>query len=1085
MAMHTTRQKIAQTSAATAASLKLGTSALAVLAVASAPAFAQSINDEIVVTAQRTEQSLQDVPIAVSAFGGEELDDRQIEALTDIQFNIPNFSFSRSNFTGSSIVLRGIGALAVGSSTEPAVSVHQNSVFLSSTRLFETEFFDIERLEILRGPQGTLYGRNATGGVINVITAKADPSEVGGHVDVEYGNFSSVKLRGALNVPLIEDYLAARIAGTVIQRDGYTENIVTGNDIDDRDIYAIRASTRWLPTDNTTVDFVASYFKEDDSRARASNFACNTDFSGLQGCLPGAVEFGGLGPDLRSSFLANTSQEALGLIGALNGLPADAAGVFGLFSLEDGPQLLQQALPTDPRQVALDFDPRNRAEETVLTLNVQHDFDKFSVNFNAGWGNSKIDSIQDFDLGVGTPLRAPAFLATGLPQGALFPGAPAGALGPGSPAIPPAPSIDVGGFPILANNFFGAGGLIPLSSFDFDGLSGAIGNNTFGFFDNYQTANQSIGETDYHSFELVVNSDLDGRFNFLVGANYLESNGFADFAVSTTGLDYFSVLAGSLGARGSVYQQTIQAGLAADPFLSAGAAAGFFSLADLAALAGADPQAFVQTTAGAISAAAGSQGIVLDGTATAQGILDTAVGAANQVDGLAAFVPYFYNDTDDAFTESFSLFGEFYLDITDTLKFTGGVRHNFETKGVRDRGNLLDSVGVAVVPVGTTNLRPLLDADELTEGTPGAVNDFRIVQDDFDQTTGRAVLQWTPTENIETYISYTRGYKPGGFNPRAPAGAIQIPGTFGDENINAYEAGLKSVLMDGSLRANLTGFYYDYSGLQVSNIINNTSFNENINAAVWGLEGEFVVRPMDDMVFNANLSYLNTDIGNFATLDARDPLGGSTEDVLLADITDGQNCILDTNGSPSFIGAGNPVRDQIIAGLNAAGQAVLAGTFEALTATPFTSCSALSDVVGGLQAFGLTGASVTQGNNVDVTGNRLPGSSEFTVSAGLQHTFRTANGLTITPRADAYYQTEFFTSIFNTVQDRVDGYVVANAQITVEPEEGNWFVRGFVQNLTDNDAITGQFTNPQSVGSYTSVFLIEPRRYGIGAGFRF
>ena len=74
-------------------------------------------------------------------------------------------------------------------------------------------FFDIERLEILRGPQGTLFGRNATGGVINVITNKADPSEVGGHIDAEYGNFSSVKIKGALNVPIIQDVLGARLAG--------------------------------------------------------------------------------------------------------------------------------------------------------------------------------------------------------------------------------------------------------------------------------------------------------------------------------------------------------------------------------------------------------------------------------------------------------------------------------------------------------------------------------------------------------------------------------------------------------------------------------------------------------------------------------------------------------------------------------------------------------------------------------------------------------------------------------------------------------------------------------------------------------
>lgn len=86
--------------------------------------------------------------------------------------------------------------------TEPSVSIHQNDVYIQAPRLFETEFFDIERLEILRGPQGTLFGRNATGGVINVITRKASTDAVAGYVDAEYGNYESVKVNGALNVPI-------------------------------------------------------------------------------------------------------------------------------------------------------------------------------------------------------------------------------------------------------------------------------------------------------------------------------------------------------------------------------------------------------------------------------------------------------------------------------------------------------------------------------------------------------------------------------------------------------------------------------------------------------------------------------------------------------------------------------------------------------------------------------------------------------------------------------------------------------------------------------------------------------------------
>ena len=109
-------------------------SGVALSAVVAGGALAQSIEDEIVVTAQRQEQSLQDVPIAVSAFGGNDLQSRQMESFQDIQFNVPNFNFSKSQFTGSTIVLRGIGALAVGASTEPSVSMPRDFCASMTTR---------------------------------------------------------------------------------------------------------------------------------------------------------------------------------------------------------------------------------------------------------------------------------------------------------------------------------------------------------------------------------------------------------------------------------------------------------------------------------------------------------------------------------------------------------------------------------------------------------------------------------------------------------------------------------------------------------------------------------------------------------------------------------------------------------------------------------------------------------------------------------------------------------------------------------------------------------------------------------------
>ena len=222
-------------------------------------------SNTIIVTAQRQAQSLQEVPVAVSAFDGEALAAQQIENSSDLQLTLPNVTFTKSNFTASSFTIRGIGDLCSGVSCDSATAIHLNSAPLFGTRLFETEFFDLERVEVLRGPQGTLFGRNATSGVVNLVTAKPQLGDFNASAEFEYGNFESIEAKAMINVP-IGDTLAFRAAGLYVNRDGYTRNLFDGSRIDDRDIYAIRGSLRWEPGLDTTIDLMGYYFREDDSR---------------------------------------------------------------------------------------------------------------------------------------------------------------------------------------------------------------------------------------------------------------------------------------------------------------------------------------------------------------------------------------------------------------------------------------------------------------------------------------------------------------------------------------------------------------------------------------------------------------------------------------------------------------------------------------------------------------------------------------------------------------------------------------------------------------------------------------------------
>ena len=151
--------------------------------------------EEVIVTGQKREERIQDVPIAISAFSMESLDSQKIEGGFDLLKAVPNVTFSKSNFTGYNFQIRGIGTQAISATTDPGVAISFNNTTLIVNRLFEQEYFDIERVEVLRGPQGTLYGRNATAGVVNVISAKPKFDESFGEIKMEAGNYGAQRAR--------------------------------------------------------------------------------------------------------------------------------------------------------------------------------------------------------------------------------------------------------------------------------------------------------------------------------------------------------------------------------------------------------------------------------------------------------------------------------------------------------------------------------------------------------------------------------------------------------------------------------------------------------------------------------------------------------------------------------------------------------------------------------------------------------------------------------------------------------------------------------------------------------------------------
>jgi outer membrane receptor protein involved in Fe transport len=219
---------------------------------------------------------VQSVPIAISAFSQEQLTATQTAGGPDLVKNVPNLTFSKTNFTGYNIQIRGIGTQAISVTTDPAVAISFNDVPFLRNHFFEQEFFDVSQVEVLRGPQGTLYGRNATSGVVNILSAKpSDHWEAQASVDV--GNFNNRRLEGMLNAPLLDDKLDLRVAGEWTKRDGYSFNEQTQHSTDGRNLWSGRVSLLVRPIQNLTATFVYEHFQENDDRVRSTKQLCQRD----------------------------------------------------------------------------------------------------------------------------------------------------------------------------------------------------------------------------------------------------------------------------------------------------------------------------------------------------------------------------------------------------------------------------------------------------------------------------------------------------------------------------------------------------------------------------------------------------------------------------------------------------------------------------------------------------------------------------------------------------------------------------------------------------------------------------------------
>ena len=241
---------------------------VASIGLGSAPLSFAAQLEEVMVTAQKRVQSVQDIPISISAVSGEAMQNALVTDIFDLRAVVPALEIRAVDppSQGTSFAIRGLGTSVFNMGFEPTVATFIDGVYRSRSGLVSgSDLVDMARVEVLKGPQGTLFGKNSTGGVVSFYTNAPVLDETSGQVQLSYEEYDTIRANGILNVPLIPGKAAARIVASMADGDGWVDNEANGNEIHDRNRWNIRGQLLFEPTDELSVKVIADYAELDES----------------------------------------------------------------------------------------------------------------------------------------------------------------------------------------------------------------------------------------------------------------------------------------------------------------------------------------------------------------------------------------------------------------------------------------------------------------------------------------------------------------------------------------------------------------------------------------------------------------------------------------------------------------------------------------------------------------------------------------------------------------------------------------------------------------------------------------------------
>jgi len=1012
--------------------------------------------ETVVVTSSKIKGDIQTVPIAITALSQEQLTSRQIAGGPDLVKEVPNLTFTKTNFSGYSISIRGIGTQAISVSTDPAVAVALNDIPFIRNHFFEQEFFDVNQVEVVRGPQGTLYGRNATAGVVNVISAKpTDQFEA--MLSADWGNYTNRRYEGMVNIPIVEDWLDIRVAGEWTKRDGYTTNENTGNPVDGRDLWSSRVTIGWHPLSSVQSYLVWEHFSESDDRMRTQKQLCKTDdpandphLTDVLGVHASPPSGGNLAFEVTTGSLSQAclpaSMYSADAFEVPYGyaLPLVVAGYYS-GALKTIDPYAETTQSRNLRVIETQIDPRYHAKNDTLEFNADYNITPaLTFTSQTGYNNDYLWSTEDYDRFNTTPgifqPRTDNDFPTTLRDYTLM-----------------SPYSDCSERP---------------SDFTIMPPDGTwyFGDPQLGCSNRLVAQDISTERAWQLSQEFRLASNFKGPFNFSLGGNYMHYETLEDYYVFANTLTQFAATSG-IGFLNPepAWIPGVSTNLECFGGHGSYGSGGGFGIQ------------YNDPTQGAGQP-----------TSVCYYIDPNPLSSVNS-EGHNYFLsqnPYVLN--------SYAGFGEAYYQVVPDLKLTGGIRWTDDQKHFLDIPSELLANGYGYASIGAVN-------QQWNQLTGRFAADWSPKLDFTDQTL--------------IYGSYAHGYKAGGANPPGatiygygtPSGIPIHPKTFNPEFVDAYELGSKNTLLDGGLTLDGDVFFYNYKGYQISEIVDRTSINLNFNATVRGAELEAAYEPLPGLKFNFAGGYEDTRIDNGqSSVDLMDRTAGHPGWYLFRPfVTEPSNCIFPAYViaamiSTGEVGEGNPYVSSCEYAYGGIGGGAGLDPVTQQTYQYGVSHGLYPDTAGtnGIEypgfdpAAGTAGDPYTGQNTYDgvdygpapnngtgfaknLGGNQLPNAPHFTASLSGEYTLPVSEDWAATLHSDFYWQSQSFARVFNDrPYDKIRGYSNLNLALILTSASG-WQVMGYLKNVFDTTAITGTFLNSDDSGLTTNVFLTDPRLFGV------